>query len=447
MVGVYSGGTRDTLSLSDKSYLYGKRVLAALSGGKDSVCLLRLLCLERDKGRLTLFAAHMEHGIRGDASVEDMEFCRRLCESLDVPFYSLRADVPRLAGESGEGLETCARRLRHEFLQDTAKQLKIDCIALAHHRRDRVETLLMHLLRGSSLKGMASMREIDVSEGRIALVRPLIDISPEEIRQYLEDIGQPWREDATNLLPDNPRNAIRLNVLPVLKQIYPGSEDALCRFGDICAREDGYLERLAREYMAGHLAREWGVRVLDFGSLPPKEDPLVYRALKRLLPFSDTSDIERMLTLPGFTDAGEGWRTFRTEDRLYILPPARDPGSAQVSVPGETELPGVCRLNVLPCESVPVRDNGLTQRLNAAALEGAILRLRREGDFIRPFGMKGTKTLGDYMTDRKVPLPLRDFMPLLAKQNEVLWLPGVGISETTRVETGAPACEVRIESL
>ena len=446
-MGVYSGGTRDTLSLSDKSYLYGKRVLAALSGGKDSVCLLRLLCLERDKGRLTLFAAHVEHGIRGNASVRDMEFCRRLCESLDVPFYSLSADVPRIAGESGEGLETCARRVRHRFLQDTAAQLEIDFIALAHHRRDRAETLLMHLLRGTSLKGMASMREIDEPEGKVPLVRPLIDISPEEIRQYLEDIGQPWREDATNLLPDNPRNAIRLNVLPLLKQIYPGSEDALCRFGDICAREDVYMERLAREYLAGHLAREWGVQVLTLGGIPPREDPILYRALKLLLPFSDNSDIERILTRSGFTDAGQGLRTFLAEDRLCILPPAHDPGRVKIAVPGETELPGVCRLNVSFCESVPVRDNGLTQRLSASSLEGAHLRLRREGDFIRPFGMRGTKSLGDYMTDRKVPLPLRDFMPLLARENEVLWLPGVGISETARVEKGAPACEVKIESL
>ena len=446
-MGVYSGGTKDTLSLSDKSYLNGKRVLAALSGGKDSVCLLRLLCLERDKGRLTLFAAHVEHGIRGDASAKDMEFARELCERLGVPFYSLSADVPRLAAESGEGLETCARRIRHEFLQKTARTLVCDCIALAHHRRDRAETLLMHLLRGSSLRGMASMREIDAPEGKVPLVRPLIDVSPEEIQRYLEETGQPWREDATNLLPDNPRNAIRLNVLPLLKQIYPGSEDALCRFGDICAREDGYMERLAREYLAGHLSREWGARVLTFGSLPPREDPLVYRALRQLLPFTEHSDIERILARSGFAEAGQGFRTFLAEDRLYVLPPARDPGQVKAAVPGETELPGVCRLTVLPCESVPVRDNGLTQRLDSSALGGAELRLRRDGDFIRPLGMRGTKSLGDYMTDRKVPLPLRDLMPLLARENEVLWLPGVGISESARVEKGAPACEVKIESL
>ncbi|MBR6498534.1 MAG: tRNA lysidine(34) synthetase TilS, partial [Clostridia bacterium] len=229
-MGFYSGGTRDTLSLSDKSYLHGKRVLVALSGGKDSVCLLRLLCLERDRGALSLFAAHVEHGIRGEASKRDMEFCFELCQSLGVPFYSLGTDVPRLAEESGEGLETCARRVRHEFLRKTARELNCDLIALAHHRRDRAETLLMHLLRGSSLKGMAAMPEIDKKPGGATLVRPLIDVSPEEIKQYLEDIGQPWREDATNFLPDNPRNAIRLSVLPLLRDIYPGSEDALCRF-------------------------------------------------------------------------------------------------------------------------------------------------------------------------------------------------------------------------
>ena len=422
-------------------------MLAALSGGKDSVCLLRLLCRERDRGALSLFAAHVEHGIRGDASREDMEFCRALCESLSVPFYALRADVPRLAAESGEGLETCARHVRHGFLQKTARELNCDLIALAHHRRDRAETLLMHLLRGSSLKGMAAMPEIDRKTGMVTLVRPLSDVSPEEIKRYLEELGQSWREDETNLLPDNPRNALRLKVLPLLREIYPGCEDALCRFGDICAREDAYLEKLAREYLEERSETVWGVRVFRLGGTPPAEDPLLCRALKLAMPFLDHADMERMLNRTGLADAGQGEHTFLTEDRLFILPPAPGPEQAEAAVPGVTELPGVCRLTVSPCESVPIRDNSLTQRLDAGALRGAALRLRREGDYIRPFGMKGTKSLGDYMTDRKVPLPLRDFMPLLARENEVIWLPGVGISETARVVKGAPACEARIESL
>ncbi len=446
-MGFYSGGTRDTLSLSDKSYLHGKRVLVALSGGKDSVCLLRLLCLERDRGALELFAAHVEHGIRGEASKRDMEFCFELCQSLDVPFYSLGADVPRLAEASGEGLETCARRVRHEFLRKTARELNCDLIALAHHRRDRAETLLMHLLRGSSLKGMAAMPEIDRKDGGVTLVRPLIDVSPEEIKQYLEDMGQPWREDATNFLPDNPRNAIRLSVLPLLREIYPGGEDALCRFGDICAREDAYLDNLARQYLEDRSETVWGTRVFHLSGDKPKDDPLLYRAIKLALPFLDYADMERMLGQTGFADAGQGWRTFLAKDALYALPPAEDPGEIGVTVPGAYEMPGVCRLILSPCESAAIKNNGLTQRLDKSALDGACLRLRREGDYIRPFGMKGTKSLGDYMTDRKVPLPLRDFMPLLARGSEVVWLPGVGISESARVENGRPACEAAMESV
>lgn len=422
-------------------------MLVALSGGKDSVCLLRLLCARRDEGLVEVCAAHMEHGIRGDASAGDMEFCRQLCEKHGVPFRSVSADVPRLAEESGEGLETCARRVRHAFLQNTARELGCDYIALAHHRRDRAETLLMHLLRGSSLKGMASMGEMTGEEGKIPLVRPLIDVSPEQIQAYLEELGQPWREDETNLLPDNPRNALRLKVLPLLKEIYPGAETALCRFGDICAREDACLDRLSREYASEHLSEIWGVRVLELGSAPFREKALVFRALKLALPFLDCSDMERIFDKPGFTDAGQGVRSFLADDRLYILPPAVDPGEKQLSLNGETVLPGICRISVFPCESVPIRDNGLTQRLNAASLEGACLRLRRENDFIRPFGMAGKKSLGDYMTDRRVPLPVRDRMPLLARGSELIWLPGVGISENARVRPDAPALECSVESL
>ncbi len=154
--------------------LKNRRILAAVSGGADSVALLSLLCTARNCGFLTLYAAHYEHGIRAEESLEDMRFVAKLCRTLDVELITGRGSVPAEAMRTGEGIESCARRLRHEFLEQTRQKLGADYTALAHHARDRAETVLMHILRGGGLAGAAAM---PLRNGTI--IRPLIGYSPE----------------------------------------------------------------------------------------------------------------------------------------------------------------------------------------------------------------------------------------------------------------------------
>ena len=168
--------------------LPGSHVLVAVSGGADSTALLCFFCEIREAYPISVSCAHVEHGIRGAASEEDMRFVKALCEQKNVPFYGGRVDAPGYARAHGCGLEEAARALRYDFLEKTAEAVGADAIALAHHRGDQAETVLLHAARGSDIRGLCAMRW-----RRGKLIRPLLDAEPEALRAYLRRIGQPWR--------------------------------------------------------------------------------------------------------------------------------------------------------------------------------------------------------------------------------------------------------------
>lgn len=410
-----------------RPHLTGASLLCAVSGGADSVALLRLLVSLRNEGLLSLHAAHFEHGIRGQASLDDRDFVRALCASLNVPLIVGQASVPEESARAGEGLETCARRLRRAFLKRAAAEAGAARIALAHHKDDQAETVLMHLLRGGGLTGASGMRADDG-----IFLRPLLPFTHAELIEYLNEIGQPWREDETNRVSDTPRNALRNEILPRIRDFYPGAADALARFAAISADEDAFIAGIA-ETVWQECAREYaGVRILErFSTLSPA---LKRRLLRRALGEADFDTIERVCTGEGILQLPGGLTAYRTDRDLYISRAFSPPPERPVPDEGEVVLLGVCRLTVESAPPVPIRDGGLTQALDAEALKGAVLRTRRTGDFIAPLGMNGrSKSLSDYLTDRKLPYPLRDRMPVLARGSEILWAAGVGLSEHARV--------------
>jgi len=398
------------------------------------VALFHLLNALRKEGALKLTCAHFEHGIRGAASIADRDFVKALAEENGVACIFDSADVPKEARISGEGLETCARRLRHAFLH-RAKQLSgADVIALAHHRDDQAETVLMHILRGGGLLGASGMKMFD---GEIS--RPLIGVSKAEIYRYLAETGASWREDETNRLPDTPRNILRLQALSLLEKAYPGAKEALARFSMIAQEENAHMERETGKAFSEHVRSFAGVFIVS--GISDLDAALARRILRRLLPGADFETIERARLVSGSTILSAGARAFSGRDEIFIVPPLDRPENVLLPDEGECTLPGVCTLSVQSCESIPVMENGYEQALDAAYLAGACLRLRLPGDFMRPLGMGGRKKLlSDIFTDRKIPRPLRDRIPLVARESEIIWAAGVGISEGARVRSG---CETR----
>jgi tRNA(Ile)-lysidine synthase len=417
----------------------GRHVLAALSGGADSVALLHILCRARDEGILRLTAAHYEHGIRGKDSLDDAEFCRELCRKLDVPFIMGRASVPEIARRTGEGLETCARRLRHAFLNETADIMGAELIALAHHMDDQAETVLMHLLRGTGPEGITGMRQVS---GR--LFRPLINVRKAELVEYLKSQGETWREDATNMITDNPRNHLRLEAIPAMEGAYPGAVNAIARYAASAALESDFMDRLTDDFMRERvemLPHGWRLDVA--GSC---HEALLRRALRRLLGRDlDSAGLDGIISMETACDVSGGISARRAGNNLYIIRACDRPRAQLFRTEGATELQGICRLVSRKWESIPEKRLKSTQVLDGKSLEGAVLRTRAEGDYIAPLGMRGTKTLSDYFTDLKVDRPMRDIAPLLARGNEVLWVVGHGISQNCALRDGSDAVRIVCE--
>lgn len=186
-------------------------VVLGLSGGRDSVALLRLLVQQG----CSVHALHVHHGIRSAEADADAAFCARLCDELDVPFELQRVDVPTLAAEQGISLETAGRHARRWLLAAAARRCQGCTVALAHHADDQAETVLFHLARGSA--GMRGMQPVHTAGG-ITWIRPLLGCRRAEITAWLEQLKQTWRDDATNAVPDVARNALRLEVLPMFNK-------------------------------------------------------------------------------------------------------------------------------------------------------------------------------------------------------------------------------------
>ena len=226
----------------------GAHIVVACSGGPDSLALLSLLLELRPLLSLAVTAAHYEHGIRGEASAEDAAFVRRFCAARAVPCIVESGDVPRAAARTSESLETAARRLRYAFLERTRERVGASLIATAHHADDQAETVLLHILRGAGLDGLAGIPARDAARH---LVRPLLPFPKQELVDYCRARGFSPRHDATNDVPDALRNRVRLTLLPELARAYnPAIRQGLCRLADIVAEEREAAEHLAAQEAA-----------------------------------------------------------------------------------------------------------------------------------------------------------------------------------------------------
>ena len=408
----------------------GKRLLIALSGGADSTALACMLAEVREELGLTLFAAHLDHTIRPE-SAEDTAWCAALCKRLGIVFRAARIDIPAEAARTGEGLETVARRRRYAWLEETRRALEADWIVLAHHMDDQAETVLMHLSRGAGPEGVGGIAPLSGT-----LYRPLLGLRKQELIQYLQARRQDWLEDRTNAVADTPRNALRLYAIPELEKTYPQIVPALARYAESARIESDFIARLTARYLAENL------RSLPIGRFlrvtADADRAILRRAIRKIcgaeLGWEKLGEIEALQSAPGrrisvfkdlYAEAGRGGICFL---------PAKRPAIPELplALEGETILPGICAITAAPGPAVPIRDDRLRQALNRRALEGAVLRTRRQGDVIRPLGC-GEKTLSDYFTDRKLDRPLRDAVALVARDSRVLWVCGMDISEDVRL--------------
>ncbi len=391
--------------------------------------LIRMAAMLRDRGQLEPEAIHVNHGIRGEESDLDERFCRKTCEDLAIPFHAVHAE---LAGKTDE--DSC-RRERFRCFQEVLEQNGIRQLVLGHNRDDLAETFLMRLMRGAGLEGLACMSGTDEMDG-FRIYRPLLRIGREEIRNALQSEGITWREDSSNESGKYLRNRIRHELIPAINEMAEGADRRIARTAEILYLENRMLQDTADAFLWTHSCGKW----LDATELLNYPDAAQRRILrnwwKQFVPETDEHSLNAVQTellinllkadrgkanLPGGLVAAKGrhgmYMTGIRKDPLPEIP-------LDTATFGEIAF-GAYRLTVSESGGNP--GNGiLTQEVSAGFMDGCVLRTRRPGDRIRPFGMDGTRKLQDFLTDRGIDEPMRDEIPLICREKEVLWAAGAG---------------------
>ncbi len=393
-------------------------LLVGLSGGADSVALLRLL-LDAQK---QVTAVHVNHGLRGADSDGDEQFVRELCAALKVPLLVYRAAPPSNPGEGW------AREVRYGFYRQAARATGIDTIALAHHRDDQAETLLLHLLRGAGLTGLAAMQPDTMAEG-LRILRPLLGCSREELKEYLASCGQAWREDRSNQDPAYLRNALRLEVLPLLERLAPGVSGRLAAAAEILREDEAVLTGLTEAFMADH-GCEKHILMHTLACQPEGLQKRILRAwwLRHAPPGKEhglssgqTRALQNLICAPAGSRCNlpAGWYGQAGWTHLHLISPEETAGMAE----GPLECCGLFHLEACHGRTGNGRE---VQVIPQALVREAVVRTRRAGDWIRPYGGKGRQSLQDYFTNRRIDAPFRDRVPLICIGSEVLLAGGAG---------------------
>ncbi len=423
-------------------------MVLGVSGGPDSLSLLHALHhLSPDLG-LSLHVAHFNHGLRADASDADADSVASQSETLGLPFSTAKEYVKSRAKGHSRSLEEQARDARYDFLARVALEQNASGVAVAHTTDDQAETVLMHLIRGTGLRGLRGMLPTvetqSVSGLNLYLCRPLLSVSRQQTEDYCMALGLEPRIDHTNLLQETLRNRIRLELLPMLREYNPRFSDALLRLADSAALDLSFIEsRIAEiwpdavEEMAGgisisrsklsdiHPALQRRVlsQALESVSGSPLDIEGVHvKSLESLL----TGDTGSELDLPKGIRASLGYNHL-TLTNIPSPPPTPLPEEKQpIAVPGETLLPGwritATIEEAASCEHTTDPYSALfdMDRLS----EPVTVRRRRDGDRFTPLGMSGSKKLQEFLTDAKVPRNHRDSIPIVLSDDKIIWVVG-----------------------
>ncbi|PWM38201.1 MAG: tRNA lysidine(34) synthetase TilS [Clostridiales bacterium] len=430
----------------------GEKLGVAVSGGADSVALATVcVAYGRKTGNEVVFL-HFEHGIRGEESLRDMEFVKKLAGRLGVKCIVERGDAAAEAEKEKESLEAAARRLRYDFFVKAAEENGIDKVAVAHHREDLAETLLLNLIRGGGIDGMTAMKETREP----FFIRPMLRCTREQVTDFLERHRIPFVYDSSNDDVNYARNRVRKELVPLMAEMNPDIVSALMRAYDILLAEGSALQGLADErYQACAREKEGWVDIsLDLFDGEPLaiKRRIVRRAIDRVGCITDVElkNVDDIIGLAERRRTGKwmeknDFRAVVSYDILKICSKSFIIDKYGVFF-GKT-LEEAARISDAPLPGCFPEESSATQYISKSAAEGAVVRRRRDGDVIRPFGMEGTKKLGDWFTDKKVPMQKRDAAPIVEQNGRIIWVVGYGLSEYARAgEEGAVKVEFGYEN-
>lgn len=443
-------------------------VVVAVSGGPDSVALTRILVSLIKDYKIGLHLAHLNHLLRGEEAEADVVFVRSLAGQLGLELTVEEIDVARIAKKERLSIQQAAREVRYDFLKRTAEKRGANRIALGHHLDDQVETILMRLIRGSGpqgLRGIPPKREIAPD---LILIRPLIEISPAEIKQYLEEEKLSYRLDSSNLKRDYLRNKIRLDLLPGLLELNPDFKHTLLRISSLWERDNDYLEEVAEKQLNKVILEgkegESRLDLIRFNSLPAAirsriirriltetrgtKSSFSFQHVEDLLHLAEFGPAQGRLDLPGVV--------VKREYNVLKLGRRREKRRRQENffeysfLPGEkvelSEIGKVVETKILDDFPAKISKDRSKVYLDLEQIRPPLMvRTRCPGDRFSPLGMKGTKKIKDLFIDLKIRQEERDQTPILLDRKGIIWVAPYQISD--RVKVTAKTKKVLLASL
>ncbi|MFC2171555.1 tRNA lysidine(34) synthetase TilS [Acidobacteriota bacterium] len=419
----------------------GASVIAAVSGGPDSVALLDFLLSLKESLNLDLSVAHLDHGLRGEESAEDARFVAGLARSMGLACHQEFVDLEKASKCRGDSLEHAGREIRYAFLRRVAEQRGVGFVATGHTLDDQAETVLIRLLRGAGPEGLSGIHPVVQKPGWPAVIRPLLEVRRQDVLDYIEARGLTFRRDSSNLDPAFLRNKVRQELLPLLEAYNPRVREALARTAEILREEDRFLARIADEVTKDAALQRGTTHFVD-----PE-------AVRDLDPALQRRVVRELMRRGGYPPAFERVETMLSqiltlgEDAVPLKPDRPDQAPAPLDyeidcrIPGTVPIPGTIwtlKLDFLEGgQPDPLLGCGYTVHLSPA-LDSARLaiRNRRAGDRFHPLGGPGSRSLKRYFIDHRIPRDLRYKLPVLVAGSAIAWVAGGHIDQGFRVEKG-----------
>jgi len=404
-------------------------VVVGVSGGMDSMALLDILTLLDYR----CIAAHCNFHLRGEESDRDAEFVKNWCKNVDIEFTSVDFDTLAYARDKKISIEMAARELRYQWFELVRQKFEAEAIAVAHHRDDDIETVLLNLLRGTGIKGLTG---ISPKKGNI--VRPLLCVSRNEIEQYLNERNIPFVTDSTNYDDTITRNYLRLNVIPMLEKLNPSAKNAIFRTSQNIAEAyniyEKAIETLKKEVMIGEK-----VSIEKLKNTPSPLSVLFEILVPLGFNASVVEDIiDNLNSSSGKVFLSTQYRVIK--DRQFLLlskiADANNIGYEIFIHEGTNEIlsPIHLKISVVNKNIINVNKPGRFLFSDAEKVRFPLkLRKWKEGDWFVPFGMKGKKKLSDYFTDCKFDLLEKENQWILESDGQIIWIVGKRNDERFKV--------------
>jgi tRNA(Ile)-lysidine synthase len=469
----------------------GEIVVVGVSGGADSVCLLHVLAKWQEGLGIKLHAAHLNHQLRGVESEADAEYVSDLVGSLGILITIDRQDVAAYRAERNCSIEEAARELRYAFFTRVAGEVGANRIAIGHTRDDQVETILMHILRGTGITGLCGLAPCSpvaydgqgmswpasslslrapTSRGNLLVIRPLLDITREETTTYCQEHQLAPRIDSSNLSLSFFRNRLRLQLLPLLRQYNPGIDQALLRLADIAKEDNAFIEQQASELWDEVARQENNAIYLDkkqVAGLPIALQRQLLRVAVTSLA-GDTRDIEaihieaarsllnkpvgKRISLPhgfichgGYDEIVITSAAKQSQLPSYPFPPLS--GEFPLKVPGKTVFPGWKVIASVVRGQVASQSSRYTMSISEGTCQSNLVadfdlhktgtalfvRQRQRGDRFQPLGMSMPKKLYEFMVDAKIPSSWRGHIPIVCSPQQIIWVVGWRIDDRVKI--------------